>query len=72
MAQEKKKVKKDNLFDRFMIFINGIKSEIKKIKWTSGKGMVKYSVATIVFIIFCSLFFYSIDAIFALIQALFK
>jgi preprotein translocase subunit SecE len=33
--------------------------------------MVKYSIATIIFIIFFSVFFYLIDIIFALIQSLF-
>ena len=61
-----------NLWDKFMNFCHGVKSEGKKVRWTSKKDMVKYSIATIVFIVFCSLFFYSIDAIFALVQSLFK
>lgn len=53
-------------------FVNGLKSEIKKVRWTNKKDMVKYSIATVFFIIFCSVFFYAIDVIFALIQSLFK
>lgn len=67
-----KKENKQNLLEKFMVFCNGVKSETKKIKWTSKKDMLKYSIATIVFIVFCSLFFYGIDTIFALIQSLFN
>ena len=63
---------KNSLWTRFMIFCHGIKSEIKKVRWTNKKDMLKYSIATIVFIIFCSLFFYGIDFIFALVQSLVK
>lgn len=75
-AESKKKTstseKKQSIWTRFMIYCHGVKSEAKKVRWTSKKDMVKYSIATIIFIIFCSLFFYGIDTIFALIQALFK
>lgn len=63
---------KNSLWTRFMIFCHGIKSEIKKVRWTNKKDMLKYSIATIAFIIFCSLFFYGIDFIFALVQSLVK
>ena len=80
-AEEKKskkqvrKIKKNdnekkNLFTKFMIFCHGVKSEFKKVHWTSKKDMIKYSSATIVFIIFSSLFFYIIDVLFALVQSL--
>ena len=71
MKNEDKKVEKQSLFVRFRIFCNGVKSEFKKVHWTSKKDMVKYSVACIIFIIFCSLFFYLIDILFALFQSLF-
>ncbi len=67
-----KKEEKNSLWTRFMIFCHGVKSEVSKVRWTNKQDMVKYSVATIVFIIFCSLFFYGIDFIFALIQSLVK
>lgn len=70
--ETKKDIPKETLWQKFMIFYNGIKSEIKKIRWTSKSDIIKYSVSTIVFILFCSIFFYGIDTIFALIQSLFK
>ena len=74
---EKKVVKKSNteekkgFFERFRIFCNGVKSEFLKVHWTSKKDMLKYSIAVIFFIIFCSLFFYLIYVLFALVQSLF-
>ena len=72
---EKKKAKKEekkSLWVRFRIFCHGVKSEFLKVHWPSKKEMARYSIATIVFIVFCSLFFYLINVIFALIQLLFK
>lgn len=66
------KEEKKNLFAKFCIFCNSVKSEFKKIHWTPKKDMVKYSVASIFFIIFCSVFFYLINVIFALVQSLFN
>lgn len=68
--KDNKKVEKKSLFARFLTFCNGVKSEFKKVHWTSKNDMVKYSVASIIFIIFCSLFFYLIDVLFALVQSL--
>ena len=74
---EKKVVKKKDIeekqgfFVKFRIFCSGVKSEFLKVHWTSKKDMVKYSIATIFFIIFCSLFFYLIYVLFALLQSLF-
>jgi len=67
-----KNQEKKSLWTKFRVFCNGVKSETKKVHWPNKKDMTKYSVATIVFIVFCSLFFYLIDVIFALIQALFN
>jgi len=75
--KDKKDTKKNNenkksLWVRFRIFCHGVKSEAKKVHWPSRKDMIKYSLATVVFIIFCSLFFYIIDVIFALVQSIFR
>ncbi len=73
VSPKKKEVKtteKKGLFTKFRIFCHGVKSEFEKVHWPTKKDMVKYSIATIVFIIFCGLFFYAIDVIFALIKSL--
>lgn len=72
IKKEENVVEKQSFFVRFRIFCNGVKSEFKKVHWTSKKDMLKYSIATIVFIIFFSLFFYGIDIIFAFVKTLFN
>jgi preprotein translocase subunit SecE len=51
-------------------FFIGIKKEMEKVKWPSKKEMVKYSITTIIFIIFFALFFFSLDLIFAYLKSL--
>ena len=53
-------VEKKSLFARFMTFCHGVKSEFKKVHWTNKKDMVKYSIATIITIIFLVSKFFSI------------
>ena len=51
-------------------FFGEVRKELSKVKWPSKKDMVKYSIATIVFIIFFALFFYLIGVLVALISKL--
>ena len=66
------KVEKKSLWVKFRIFCHGVKSETLKVHWPTKKEMIKYSIATIAFVVFCSLFFELINILFALIQSLFK
>lgn len=66
------KEEKKSLWEKFIIFCHGVGNETKKIRWTSKLDLLKYSIATIIFILFCSIFFYGIDTIFAFIQSLFN
>ena len=68
--KEKKDTSKKSLWTRFRIFCHGVKGEFLKVHWPTKENMIKYSIATIFFIIFCAAFFYLIDIIFALIQSL--
>ncbi len=75
---EKKNDKKDNqnikkrgFFANIRVFFHGVSSEFKKVHWPTKENMLKYSIATIFFIIFCGAFFYLIDILFALIRSLF-
>lgn len=68
--KEVKSTESKNVFAKFRIFCHGVKSEFNKVHWPNKKDMVKYSIATIVFVIFCGLFFYAIDIIFAFIKSL--
>ena len=69
--KEEKSTKKKGFVARIRIFFHGVASEFKKVHWPTKENMLKYSIATIFFIIFCGAFFYLIDVIFALIRSLF-
>ena len=49
-------------------FLKGVKKEGKTVRWPDGKGLVKYSCITILMLVFFGLFFYGLDALFALIR----
>lgn len=51
-------------------FFSEVKKELLKVKWPNKKEMVKYSIATISFVIFFALFFQCIMLIMALIEGL--
>ncbi len=51
-------------------FWKDAKNEFVHIKWPDKKAMVKYSVATLFFIVFFALFFYVIEIIFAFLKSL--
>ena len=67
-----KKEEKKSLWVRFRIFCHGVKSETQKVHWPTKKDMIKYSIATILFVLFCGIFFYAIDIIFAFLKSLVK
>lgn len=62
VTKEKKNKKKKSGF------FHEVRNEVSKVKWPSKKDMVKYSIATIVFIIFFAVFFYLIELILALLK----
>ena len=53
-AKEVNKPKKESFF-------KGLASEFRKIRWPNKKEMVKYSTATIIFVLFFGIFFYLIE-----------
>ena len=55
-----------------MGFFGEVKKELSKVKWPSKNDMVKYSIATIVFVIFFAGFFSLISVLVAVITNLFK
>ena len=58
-----KKVKKDSLFVE-------IKKEMQKVHFPSKKDMVKYSIASISFVIFFGVYFYLIQLAMAFIKSI--
>lgn len=61
--KEKKNTKNKNKEVKKESWFKGVISEFKKVRWPNKKEMVKYSIATIVFILFFALFFYIIELI---------
>lgn len=51
-------------------FLNGVKKEVGRVRWPNRKHMIKYSSATILTIVFFSLFFYAIDIVVAFVKTI--
>ena len=71
IKKDKKKKDKKKANTTKKGFFREVKAEMDKVKWPSKKDMVKYSIATIVFVIFFALFFYGIDLVLALLKEVF-
>ena len=67
-----KKEEKESVFKKITKYFKGVGKEIKRIKWTSGKELVKYSVAAVAFVVFFGLYFYGIDWLALLVRSLVK
>ncbi len=52
-------------------FFKGIKKEGKAVRWPDGKTLVRYSIITVVMLVFFGLFFFGLDAVFAFLRGLF-
>lgn len=63
MAKQKKN--KKSLIAKLKEFFTGVKEERKKVIWTSKKNLVKYSIATLLFMLFICLFFIATDLVIA-------
>ena len=76
IAENKKKVKERkkrvNLFKSIKRYFTGVIKEIKRIKWTTGKELLKYSIASVLLIIFFGVYFYAINWIALLVRSLAK
>ena len=55
--------KRRNLFVFLKDFFKDVKLESKKVVWTSKKNLIKFSVATLLFMLFICLFFVATDLI---------
>lgn len=72
--EEKKKlslkIKKLKNKDKGTTFISEVLEEMKLVRWPKAIEVVKYSIASLIFIIIFALFFFGIDALFALVKDL--
>lgn len=64
MAKNKKK---NNVFSKISGFFNSVIVEAKKVIWTNKKNLIKYSVATLSFMLFICVYFVGIDLLITLI-----
>ena len=51
-------------------FLRDVRAEMRLVRWPSKEEVVKYTIATLVFVGFFALFFYGIDALFALVKGM--
>ena len=51
-------------------FFSDVMAEMRLVRWPSKEEVVKYTIATLVFVGFFALFFYGIDALFALVKGM--
>ena len=69
-ATNKEKKKRVNVFKAIAKYFKGVGTEIKRIKWTTNKELIKYSIASVIFVVFFGLYFYAIDWITVLVRSL--
>ena len=50
-------------------YFKGVRKEISRIRWTSRKELIKYSLSTILFMLFFGVFFYAIDLLVAILRS---
>ena len=50
-------------------YFKGVEKEIGRIRWTTGKELVKYSVTAITFMLFLGVYFYAIDMLVSLLRS---
>ena len=50
-------------------YFKGVKKELSRIRWTSGKDLVKYSLPAVMFMTFLGVYFYAIDMLVSLIRS---
>ncbi|MBR3161135.1 MAG: preprotein translocase subunit SecE [Bacilli bacterium] len=57
-----------NIFKSISRYFKGVKKEVSRIRWTTPKDLIKYSVTVVLFMLFLGLYFYGIDWIITLVR----
>ncbi len=50
-------------------YFKGVKKETERIRWTTGKELLKYSATTITFMLVLGVYFYAIDMLVSFIRS---
>jgi preprotein translocase subunit SecE len=56
--------------EKIRAFFSGVMKEVERVRWPGKKDLVKYSFATIMFMIFFGIFFFILDVVFAFVKSL--
>lgn len=71
IKKEIKKLKKErSAIGKKDTYLRDVKKEMSMVRWPSAKEVAKYSIASLVFVAIFAIFFYGIDALFALVKDL--
>lgn len=74
-VRKEKKVKKTNKKEKKTSkesFFSGVKAELAKVKWPSRQEVLKYTIATVVFIIVLVVFFVLLSLFMSFIKGVFN
>ena len=58
------------MFQAIGKYFKGVKKEIGRIRWTTGKELWKYSVTAVSFMVILGLYFYGIDMLVSWIRSI--
>ena len=58
-----------NIFKSITRYFKGVKKEISRIRWTTPKDLLKYSITAVSFMVFLGTYFYVIDLLVSLIRS---
>ena len=58
-----------NIFKSITRYFKGVKKEISRIRWTTPKDLLKYSITAVSFMVFLGAYFYVIDLLASLIRS---
>ena len=53
-------------------YLKEVKSELKKVKWPTKKDIIKYTISTLVIVVFFAIYFVGIESLFSFIKGLIK
>ncbi len=57
------------IFQAIGKYFKGVKKEIGRIRWTTGKELGKYSLTAVSFMLILGLYFYAIDMLVSLLRS---
>ncbi len=58
-----------NIFKGIGRYFKGVKKEMSRVRWTTGKDLLKYSMTTLTFMLFLGVYFYIIDLVISFIRS---